>query len=129
MENKYYTPTIEEFHVGFQFEYLSDNNTWESTDDLSITFMNNDNPISIIEYYLKESRIRVKLIDREDIESLGWKYNRINGFEYKKYVLNINNNTISIYVPGDYDGEEHHFKGEIKNKSELSKLMIQLGIN
>ena len=29
MENKYYTPQIEEFHVGFEFEVNYGNNDWQ----------------------------------------------------------------------------------------------------
>jgi hypothetical protein len=84
MENKYYTPQIEEFHVGFNCE-------WKMQRVKSQSFLNNDyihnwsaHTITIddfsdhaladeshnLTYNLNEWR--VKYIDREDIESFGF---------------------------------------------------------
>lgn len=125
MEAKYYTPTIEEFHVGFEYEtnYLSKD--WEKRT------VKIDDAAWFFDTYYKDAtslEFRVKLLDREDIESLGWNPDKISEFIKGKHSLNICLNTIHIYVPGDYDGEEPHFNGKIKNKSELKKLMVQLGI-
>lgn len=72
-ENKYYTPSIEEFHVGFEWEIKSEfahKFCQDSKDQyVKMIFVETDilNAISI---YSKG--IRVKHLDKEDIESLGF---------------------------------------------------------
>jgi len=136
MENKYYTPEIEEFHVGFEFEYRTkDNEPWLKYDDFrvgDICRMQN----SIHQY-------RVKHLDREDIESLGWRITDMHNIEYDKnlmtvyetdtHIMTINNN------PEKYDWFAVHSKGDlgriiietriiIKNKSELKKVLKMIGV-
>jgi hypothetical protein len=131
MERKYYTPTIEEFYVGFEYEtdYLNDGK-WikrEFSIDMASVFF---------DYYYKdgsETECRVKLLDIEDIKSLGW------GYEKSRFFIDINNesyfleecyNTINKYIISILFTQDRHtlFEGNIKNKSELLKLMTQLGI-
>lgn len=121
-DNKYYTPTIEEFHVGFEYEEL-----WEV--------------IGINEEWLKEiydehdsigtlcETIRVKYLDKEDIESLGWNDIGSLWFENGDYKLRKwKDQSLDIYF--EYADKETImiFRGDVKNKSELKKLMEQLNI-
>ena len=63
-DNKYYTPSIEEFHVGFEYEYVnSKTEGWTNT-----TFIRGR---GFVEPY-GDGEVRVKKLDQEDIESLGW---------------------------------------------------------
>jgi hypothetical protein len=142
-KNKYYTPTIEEFHVGFECEIQSSYG-WQKGEYPNIlkqdtlTFQDSlDN--GIIEA-TKKSGIRVKYLDREDIESLGWNASpdepeewfwSLKGnmdfqlyFDDKCKVNNENSIGVTIYMQ---DGII--FNGWLYNKSELKKLMQQLGIN
>jgi asparagine synthetase B (glutamine-hydrolysing) len=133
MESKYYTPTIEEFHVGFEFEYLSKENNFFISNDFSLDFANDDtDTIEEVARKLGRNEIRVKLLDREDIESLGWKrYATIeNYYSLNKHSMWFysNKKIVKISVSVDYEFEETGFQGVIKNKSELRKLMIQLNI-
>ena len=148
MENKYYTPQIEEFRVGFECEFFNnmqdkiwkkevcdmdlinlaydcyEHGTVEWNDDITQTF-------------------RIKHLDSEDIESLGFKHLGSLWFE-KDNCLTVNgenfidcrirkwkDNQIDIYN-WDKDKEngigEIIFRGDIKNKSELKVLLNQLGI-
>lgn len=152
MENKYYTPELEEFHVGFEFEsnyilfrkgnkgdewnkhILTKENTWfwDAYENDAI-----------------ETEFRVKYLDTEDIESLGFNQrpidldgkpnvmytkpleNKIKNFD----IVDIVHNPISKWVLitiGDHQSPwsvwETTFAGTIKNKSELKKLLKQLGI-
>ena len=127
-ESKYYTPTIEEFHVGFGYEWLNDDNEW----------VKEDTPIEItVEGYEEQAYgLRVKALDREDIESLGWE-RTIADKVYRKgrfllyyhedgddgCVLISENKTNSI-LKG-----ERLFFGTIKNKSELKRILNQLEIS
>lgn len=130
--NKYYVPEIEEFHVDFEYEYLD--GIWHKATPTDI---------SRKDYDKQKDGIRVKYLDKEDIESLGWilqkDYSTEYIFQYNWnhegfYELELDKDyktlTISYYMEkgdGNYT-EFEKFNGIIKNKSELKKLMNQLGI-
>lgn len=121
-KEKYYTPEIEEFHVGFEYEYLTNGDEW-----VKHIINNKADLIDCIED-IKESKIRVKYLDKEDIESLGFKYS-------EGYTLDIykkDNKTIR------YDPSDNHmtleetiderngnilFIGKVKNISEFKKVL------
>lgn len=126
---KYYTPEIEEFHVGFEYEAL-----WgiENVDGewLKETFSDKQSTNDL------EDVIRVKHLDREDIESFG--------FEFKEPGLYEIGEIFSLFTEHDHDqlqviivrgtGEKvwrpHRkiFEGHIKNKSELARVLKQVGV-
>lgn len=127
MENKYYLPQIEEFHIGFECEIyqseINKNFKWceyvIGTDYENITIARAISEVN-------KNGIRVKYLDRQDIESFGFKLfeNMPSRFHYNKYELDVDYlNVIRI----EYDCN-YIFKGKIKNKSELKKLLIQLEI-
>ena len=143
MVSKYYTPEIEEFHVGFEFEYKNHNSEW-------IKGNLDGNPIinrELDEFdddlmKLAHAITRVKHLDREDIESLGWEFIK----EYKEpgsYYLEFKqrHTELTLYpaleetmvfiehesATGMFEGYPI-FRGQIKNKSELKKLLKQLEI-
>lgn len=144
MENKYYTPSLEEFHVGFECEWQCKirKESWNKqvcdTDLVNIAY-------STIEHADEEEpyseQFRVKRLNSEDIESFGFKNCG------KHYSLPYNDSrkhddvTHLIYQPitdwllvcqgGEEDGFSEfktRFCGYIKNKSELKKLLQQLAI-
>ncbi len=116
MENKYYVPSIEEFHVGFECEHkLCD--TWRELTCYHIPHG----------HRTLEDLYRVKYLDKQDVEELGWKENlRETYFELEEYQLNLwyfeNIPYVSIYNTTSIS----IFMGKIMNKSELKKLMEQL---
>lgn len=151
MENKYYTPTIDEFYVGFRFEVLN-NEIWEwqhmnASRLQEINFDDNTDNMS---------KYRVKYLDKTDIESLG--FEEVNDVEvcnlFKTITLHSDEDTkyyikyldehklikcyISIYqehsvrivkeLLNKYNPRQV-FQGIVKNKSELVKLLKMLGIN
>lgn len=120
MENKYYTPTIEEFHVGFEYEYKYSDKGW--------TFKVYE-PHFTINNVEVEEYCRVKHLDKEDIESLG--FEQIEYDTYKKENIYIElNMEYKTFISAIKQGESSIlFQGTIKNKSELKKLLKQLGIN
>lgn len=76
MENKYYAPSLEEFHTGFEYEvFMQNSNTWSKE-----TFYLNKSHIDLVKFVdiqydgSNNNLIRVKYLDKEDIESLGFKY-------------------------------------------------------
>ncbi len=79
MTEKYYTPSIEEFHVGFEYEFFH-NNEWRKQ-----TF-------SLIDGWPKDLKdSKVKYLDQEDIEGLQW--NKEDGkfffIENEKYIYRL----------------------------------------
>ncbi len=145
MENNlYYTPTIEEFYVGFEYEIkIKDNWRKKSTTISDFSPISDYDGMSILEEDLISNIIRVKTLDQSDIESL-----RLNGLEITEYVeeshleftwfkgielfglLTFTDKMISFYEY-NYSTREYSdciFRGTIKNKSELIKLQQQLNI-
>lgn len=142
MENKYYTPTIEEFHVGFEYEEQNVQGDFKS--NFFPTSLEEDFATPPILWGIECKAIRVKYLDQEDIESLGWKYD-VNmserdwdsfyiepGLDEKKRFIQYSMNNYrngKIYLEKTIDCGGHEI-GEmtIRNKSELRKLMQQLKI-
>ena len=149
MKDKYYTPSIEEFHVGFEYETPTKDNVlydvgkgiWEKkivSDKSSFGVLGHD-----VMY-----GARVKYLDQEDIESLGFefKYNEKNNENIaftKKYdnhprydnqCVDIIWNHVSNHIlicEGDnetcWSDWVIRFSGKIKNKSELKRILKQIG--
>lgn len=147
-ENKYYTPSIEEFHEGFQYEFLIPERIYTGTigtPDFKLFEIKlkwhkrfwNKNEFRLSKY--KPSTLRVKYLDKEDIESLDFEFTSENKFNdlqrynhiYKQYHIIIYNGKLSIYHTPEIEKQHFElcvFNGVIKNKSELIKLMKQLNI-
>ena len=140
MEKKYYTPEIEEFHEGFSHEYKGPLDTKWHKEDFKLK-----GPNPNFSWFLTEGHFRVKYLDREDIESLGFYChptdNRI--FHNKDgIILNtgwgspvIKDRFTTVITHQVFDEsklnvahENFLFNGIIKNKSELKRLLKQLGI-
>jgi hypothetical protein len=157
MENKYYTPEIEEFHVGFEYEiygtYASNNieGVWlpvvYEEDLVNLTDDSFTVNLSRFNYRIAKKTIRVKHLDQEDIESLGFiNYHnesvddniktfhkavhntaiRAKGFDVN-ILLNVDTNTVRIF--DITKGKYQIFVGTIKNKSELKRVLKMLNIN
>lgn len=150
--NKYYTPEIEELHVGFECEHTSNMSAFK-VDDTDRIYVEKLNQHDLSRYLIWEAEegglekfIRVKYLDQEDIESFGFIlkgkaidlwferegiYLRDDGYHLQNIKLQygLHDNRLKftfVYTGGD---EDVHFEGKIKNKSELKKLMKQLQIN
>jgi hypothetical protein len=138
MKDKYYTPTIEEFHVGFEFEVNYGKNNWVEE---SLAYA----PQVVTLPYMKLENIRVKYLDKEDIESLGFK-SRSPGSDMRHYhyfkreapgsleywsevLIDFRWGLDDIGIRGVRGSEEGTlFKGSIKNISELKIILKQLGV-
>lgn len=138
MEDKYYTPTVEEFHIGFEYEILKEGNDllyqWEQ--DTIQEAWEFENIFDSIEH--SPDVIRVKYLDRKDIESFGFSLelnNDVKYFKNERYIINMRDrfydnvfSNLNIYDIQSIVFPQHLFCGKIKNKSEFKKLLIQLGI-
>ena len=154
MEKKYYTPELEEFHVGFEYEYKLgaydkglktkeefDSKDWERDVFDGLHFPYLYRALNGLNAERGLCHIRVKYLDREDIESLGFKskgflntntgYPTLEVFEklfsqkiYDKWTIRFSSKGTLLVKQGSGD----RFYGTIKNKSELKRLLKQLGI-
>lgn len=131
MENKYYTPTKEEFHIGFEYSCLVyKGNVWR--DDMRFGEIDDTDTKEIVED-IELGRIRVKYLDVADIESLGFKCNGDDlRFCGTRGEITVQQCTYSYCARGlgvwiTKGDVITLFSGEIKNKSELKKVLKQIG--
>ena len=146
MVDKYYTPTIEEFHIGFEFYEDINGEKFKQVFGEMFTELRQ------IENGLSNGSLYVKYLDKEDIESLGWESGMhvniwsddddiVEGWSIAvnntdTYVLfySPENNTVGIYLQRVYNEVTGNwtshimFSGIIQNKSELKKLMKMINI-
>ena len=151
-ESKYYIPIIEEFYVGFNCEIWEKKLIYDKVWKFRVNkYIFNEKQVTqtFFNYNftedLREGKIRVKLLDKEDIESLGWKRDSLRAYQLTRQIYNKDNWMLL------YDSENHKlsltvrdpslnlemmiklrttgvFNITIKNKSELIKLLKQLDI-
>lgn len=122
---KYYTPKFYDLILGMDVQVLN-NEEWSTAEINSFT------DLSMVWQYINKEWLRVKYLDVEDIESLGW--NKKDPYSYEKETKDIKYK-LSI---GDLDQEkglfvciydvEILFYGYIKNKAELQKVQKMIGI-
>ena len=150
---KYYTPEIEEFHVGFEFEVFMfgmqvgkyGNLLPENLRDDEVKWrkntVRNASDILHVSIALDKKKVRIKYLDKEDIESLDWVFDKetestSNGKLYYKgnHMLFHSDDglTIAIRDPSLDKNmlinlrSNEVFMINIKNKSELKVLLKQL---
>lgn len=117
--SEYYTPKIEEFHVGFEYEEFY-NDDWHKKQYQQDNFLNHDFECVFEKCY----KTRVKYLDKKDIEDLGFKQ---VGNSLSKPLFNKGNlNLILDNVNKEINFNNTYFK--IKNKSELKKIFEMLKI-
>ena len=149
-EAKYYIPEIEELRVGFECEIQSSYGFQKGIfpevlylDTLSGFRADEIGAIEAV----KSSNIRVKYLDSEDIESLGFIFNagvteRTDRFSYKNFMLCFNREAKIVRIAEmnrqivfqrafpmgvELDYKEL-FNGTVKNKSELKQVLKMIGV-
>lgn len=145
-KNVYYIPSIEEFHVGFEYYFCSAYQEGVSATEIIIDGKDGYEPKvftfdvynynhskgeswkDVFESMLTYEQIKVKYLDREDIESLGWKCNYIDQYFKDGYTILIDDDYFLQVLKDDSEEDIYLFQGTIKNKSELKVLLKQLGI-
>jgi len=163
--SKYYEPKITDFHIGFSYEYIPRVYNWYLEDSgdkwVKETFSagfgrDGDSELNEIEQSITEDKIRVKYLDRKDIESelkfskdnkgIYWRLGRqgipISGHAgwTEWLITNSSNQSFSLcFADGrnliieNMSWEETKlppvvFNGKAKNRSELKKILIQTGV-
>ena len=142
MENKYYTPSIEELYVGFECEAYSTLTPKTNYNPVIVdTFLLQDICDHINEDYFEPSHYRVKYLNSEDIKSLGFKFTsldatgvicwyvkratfKILNWTFHEVLINHNPENNMIWIFAMENGEATQlFQGIVKNKSELVKVI------
>lgn len=163
--NKYYTPELEEFHYGFEYEQFEDYDVpGKDKEWHKFVYGENgsDNPESLTYVSalgIKLKTLRVKYLDREDIEELGFVFNEtttqamggpsgsVMAFDMLEVEMprgsrNVLENFYMTYaVPTNWvliwnvskmfnsdDIKHTRFCGKVKNKSELKRILNQIGV-
>lgn len=131
MDKKYYTPSIDEFYVGFEYEFKNPfSEKWHKTSVSSI--------VQVFDIYVAypqpsdevvkgEAKLfRVKHLDEDDILSLGWR----TVDDIPTYAIDTEGETFYLCEDnGKWTIDDiNTLLFTIKNKSELRRLMQQLGI-
>jgi len=146
MKDKYYIPTIEEFHIGFKFDY---DNSREWVED---TIFDTTMSLRDISKSCRNKEVRVKYLNIEDIKSFGFIHSNksLKGLNERFYLEhrkrihpNVGHRYHDIYIQyypdrntiiieskdiGSKPGLEKFFEGTIRNKSEFKILLTQLNI-
>ena len=127
---KYYVPEINEFHIGFEYEYEDINESGSTTSWYKTVIKENE--CYIIDQHLKYSddlNLRVKYLSREDIESLGWKFNT-DLYIRNNLTLQVHKDSITIKYYDNFNNDSRTLVEQIniKNKSEFITLLKQLRI-
>lgn len=147
-KEKYYTPSIEEFYSGFEYELLGHSGRmvpggitqkWETLEySLDASYLNDEDSLKEL---LDCGEIRVKYLDSSDIEELGFKLAfsdigiecwKLGNFELRTDVdlgAYIDSGNLYSIFYNPY-GKQYNcvFSGIIKNKSELKKVLNMLNI-
>ena len=129
-ENKYYTPSLDELYIGFECEKHD-------------TYFNDSEPVSEYRQYIMceedfdmlscyLTQYRIKHLDKQDLielgfEEIGQEEYYLNGDLNSWCIEALYHQSIKSYYRID-DGETQRMFLEIKNKSELIKVLKMLGI-
>jgi len=152
MVEKYYTPSIEEFHVGFEYEECIKNGYFSDYDGSfkKRIFSNGDlknftTEFRTIQYDLDGGglQVRAKMLNSSDLKDLGWVIeiedeNMIKAmidipYEYEgatlhgKWEISFGKDRY-CFIYEDLWGKTGFFRGVIKNKSELKNIMKMINI-
>ena len=137
MDAKYYTPDISEFHVGFEYERMNGTD-WEKAELTNVDCWGTmargyENEFEEIDSLIRS--VRVKYLDKEDIESFGFEHDQTTkdgSYFYSgtlitenQWCINLKDFTIDIY---DINSKsDFRFNGLVKNKSELKQILKMIG--
>lgn len=130
---RFYIPNIDDMHIGYEVYLYNIRDGWypKILDHIDLEVMINYayGHLTDDEY---DEIYRIKYLDKSDIESLGF-----NEIIKDQYYIDWIGKDITFLIDDDMwcqlineeDGiEDYLFQGTIKNKSELKRLLKQIGI-
>lgn len=139
-KNKYYTPDISEFHSGFQYE-MYNGYEWVAHQFPSPWWnqASGMGGFNILQECINTEMVRLKYLDRQDIESEGWHLKEDNSdlvsLYFGKYVkyrsdkmrFNINYCLHTKWMLINFEMGTC-FAGKVKNLSEFRRIQKMIGI-
>ena len=136
MEPKYYVPEYSDIYIGQDLYTIDGYKIDLSTIDSLTWFLTSNNCYmdgeNNITYGISLENYRVKYLDTSDIEELGFvktKYCSVPCYEKDCWRLYWFENNNMVSIEKFYKEEkEQYFRGWIKNKSELKKVLNMLNI-
>jgi len=145
MENKYYTPAIEDLHVGYEYEYrVGKNYAWNTAKILDLYTDRDGCGTYEVEQYLGEGNIRTPYLTKEQIESEGWEIKTYDihkafDFAFKKenyFGVRLKTGKLDIHmadvIKDKYLENTSHgrlYYGECKSINEFRTICKLLNIN
>jgi hypothetical protein len=128
MKNKYFTPDIEDFCIGYEYETIYLKSVWTKESlrimDASWFFESYENDAVPTEF-------RVPYLTKEQIEAEGWKQEK-SYFRKNNLYLFFENNDLEIEFgePFTWDASDSdvRYKGECKDINTFRKIIKLLGI-
>lgn len=144
MKDKYYTPSIDEFYIGFECEFRNKltSLSWKKTiceiEDILLAHASSEQGDIKYQDNMEES-FRVKYLNEADLIKLDMvgvfprlvgnikyiegKFKVAKKGGYIQAIYNTDTKLMSLFIGGDFI-----FIGIVKNKSELKKLIVQLRV-
>lgn len=136
-ENKYYTPTLDDFCHGLEVQ-----TNWKEDGNWKDEIFDQHHGVCDLGEMLDV--FRIKYLDRQDIEACGWRFMAaavdiwfekegvfdMGSFRAYKIRLHYGLDDKRLFIYADDPGNEDYmlFRGTIKNKSELLRIMKMVGI-
>lgn len=133
----HYTPQLDEFYQGFEYEQYNPHNPKEWTkkkfDFTEADFLSNTYKLERQKEY-----VRVKLLDFYDLKEIGFNRGKVSHqFTTENHYVSVvegdnfdiigaDENIIAIF---DIGSKNRLFRGKVKNKSEFFKVLKLIGIH
>ena len=142
MENKYFTPDIEDICVGYEYEQLI-NQVWTKEVFAKGSYLpENIDLLNWIHSCVLSKKIRVPYLTKEQIEDEGWKFKKqlcsdefCKGWQIEfiknemKYNFSFNQNySANFYTWNSIEGTHTIFKGKCKDINTFRKICKLLEI-
>lgn len=135
MENKYFTPDIEDICIGYEYEQLvtplSESLDKGEEEWMKCKFPDPFTIDRILLLYERKEQLRVPYLTKEQIEAEGWKPEK-SYFRKNNLYLFFENNELEIDFgePFTWDASDSdvRYKGECKDINTFRKLIKLLGI-
>lgn len=132
MTEKYYTPSKEDYCIGLEYEYYVINNNKTNEWVKNILTQHNFSPDDW--FYVFNTNNRVKYLDETDLIELGWHIDEKGAafsIEGGFWMIRIREEgAVDLdYIDNlDWEAGFSIYKCQIKNKTEMKKLMEMLNI-
>jgi len=128
MENKYFTPDIEDIHVGYECEIYENEQYVSYVIPHIIVGGNTRIDIPCGSHWSIQNKLRVPYLNREQIEAEGWEFVKQQDDYNQEYSKTINDFSYTFYYYQSYNIKEQKISIYINYKTEISPEVLVKGI-